>query len=70
MEIYANDVKCSHGTSTGKIDENALFYLNARGIGKDTARKMLLESFAGEVIEKIQFEPLREKILGLFESSI
>ncbi len=70
LEIYANDVKCSHGTSTGKIDENALFYLNARGIGKDTARKMLLESFAGEVIEKIQFEPLREKILGLFESSI
>lgn len=70
LEIYANDVKCSHGTSTGKIDENAMFYLNARGIGKESARKMLLESFALEVINKIEFEPLKTKITWLFENSI
>lgn len=70
LEIYANDVKCSHGTSTGKIDENALFYLNARGIGKETARKMLLSSFAQEVIGKIEVESLRDKITQLFENKI
>jgi Fe-S cluster assembly protein SufD len=70
LEIYADDVKCSHGTSTGKIDENALFYLNARGIGKESARKLLLASFAQEVINKIEVDSLREKITGLFESKI
>jgi Fe-S cluster assembly protein SufD len=70
LEIYANDVKCSHGTSTGKVDENALFYLNARGIGKDSARRLLLNSFALEVIDKIEVESLREKITTLFETRI
>jgi Fe-S cluster assembly protein SufD len=60
LEIYANDVKCSHGTSTGKIDENALFYLKARGIGEESARKLLLNAFALEVIEKIEIESLKE----------
>lgn len=70
LEIYANDVKCSHGTSTGKIDENALFYLNARGIGKDSARKLLLNSFAMEVIDKIEVDSLREKITSLFGNEL
>lgn len=70
LEIYADDVKCSHGTSTGKIDENALFYLNARGIGKESARKMLLSSFAQAVISKIEVDSLREKITALFENEI
>jgi Fe-S cluster assembly protein SufD len=59
LEIYANDVKCSHGTSTGKIDENALFYLKARGVGDESARKLLLAAFANEVLDKIQIESLR-----------
>jgi Fe-S cluster assembly protein SufD len=59
LEIYANDVKCSHGTSTGKIDENALFYLKARGIGEESARKLLLAAFANEVVDKIQIESLK-----------
>lgn len=59
LEIYANDVKCSHGTSTGKIDENALFYLKARGIGEENARKLLLAAFANEVVDKIEIESLR-----------
>jgi Fe-S cluster assembly protein SufD len=70
LEIYADDVKCSHGTSTGKIDESALFYLNARGIGKDSARKLLLASFALEVINKIEIESLREKVTQLFENEM
>lgn len=67
LEIYADDVKCSHGTSTGKIDESAMFYLNARGISRDAANKILLNAFAGEVINKIEHEELRnlvEKKLG------
>ncbi len=70
LEIYADDVKCSHGTSTGKIDEGAMFYLNARGIGKESAKKMLLSSFAQEVIDKIQVTSLREKITTLFDNKI
>lgn len=70
LEIYADDVKCSHGTSTGKIDENAMFYLNARGIGKESARKLLLASFAQEVIHKMEVDSLREKITALFENKI
>jgi Fe-S cluster assembly protein SufD len=68
LEIYANDVKCSHGTSTGRIDETAVFYLKSRGIGEESARKMLLSSFAGEVIEKIEVVALREKIASFFEN--
>lgn len=62
LEIYANDVKCSHGTSTGKIDENALFYLKARGIGEESARKLLLHAFAQEVVDKIEIESLRSYV--------
>lgn len=67
LEIYADDVKCSHGTSTGKIDESAMFYLNARGIGKEAAKQILLNAFAEEVIGKIEHDELRahvEKRLG------
>lgn len=70
LEIYANDVKCSHGTSTGKIDGNAMFYLNARGIGKESAKKLLLASFALEVIDKIEVDSLREKVAALFENEV
>jgi len=67
LEIYANDVKCSHGTSTGKIDPNHLFYLRARGLGQESARKLLLASFAQEVIDKIADEGVKEKAVSLFE---
>lgn len=70
LEIYANDVKCSHGTSTGKIDENALFYLKARGIGEQSAKKILLNSFAQEVIHTIEIDQLREKISMLYENGL
>ena len=70
LEIYANDVKCSHGTSTGKIDENALFYLKARGIGKESARKLLLQAFAHEVICQLKNETIKEIVTELFEQSV
>ncbi|MBK9284253.1 MAG: Fe-S cluster assembly protein SufD [Sphingobacteriaceae bacterium] len=62
LEIYADDVKCSHGTSTGKIDTEALFYLNARGINNDSANKLLLNAFALEVLEKISIENVKEEL--------
>jgi Fe-S cluster assembly protein SufD len=54
LEIWADDVKCSHGCTTGQLDEEALFYLQTRGIIKDTARAMVLYAFAGEVLESIK----------------
>jgi Fe-S cluster assembly protein SufD len=70
LEIYANDVKCSHGTSTGKVDENALFYLKARGIGEESARKLLLQAFAHEVIDQLKNETIKEKVSELFQESL
>jgi Fe-S cluster assembly protein SufD len=70
LEIYADDVKCSHGTSTGKVDDAALFYLKARGIGDESARKLLLQAFAQEVIDKIEVEELKEKVIRLFEKTL
>jgi Fe-S cluster assembly protein SufD len=60
LEIWADDVKCSHGCTTGQLDEEALFYLQSRGINKDTARAMMLYAFAGELIEKIKNPLIRE----------
>lgn len=65
LEIYADDVKCSHGSTTGQLDENALFYLQSRGISKDKAKKLLVYAFAGELIESINNEKLKELLLKL-----
>ncbi len=59
LEIYADDVKCSHGCTIGQFDKEALFYLQARGIRLETAKKVLMEAFAGEVLNHIQLEPVR-----------
>ena len=50
LEIYADDVQCAHGSTTGKVDEEALFYLRSRGIGYEAARKMLILSFLHEAV--------------------
>lgn len=70
LEIYADDVKCSHGTSTGKVDENALFYLKARGIGEEKARTLLLQAFAQELTDKIELDELKERVTALFEKAL
>ena len=56
LEIYADDVKCSHGSTTGQLDENAVFYLRARGISEASARQLMVGAFVGEVLEKIENE--------------
>lgn len=65
LEIFADDVKCTHGATTGQIDEDALFYLRARGIGEHSARALLNIAFAGEVLNNIKNETLRENLLNL-----
>lgn len=59
LEIFADDVKCSHGTTTGQFDEEAIFYLQARGISKNTAKQMLVEAFMDEVYNEIENESIR-----------
>ena len=62
LEIYADDVKCSHGSTTGQLDEEALFYLRARGLSEESARKMLIGAFAADAFEKIENEALLSTI--------
>jgi len=62
LEIYADDVKCSHGTTVGQIEPEKLFYLRSRGISASMARQMLCLGFAGEIIDSIGPEPLREYV--------
>jgi Fe-S cluster assembly protein SufD len=62
LEIYADDVKCTHGATIGQLNDESIFYLRSRGIGTDTARQMLIHAFAGEIIERIKCEPAREVI--------
>jgi Fe-S cluster assembly protein SufD len=59
LEIYADDVKCSHGATTGQLDAEALFYLRSRGLNERQARALLLMAFARDVVEKVEIEPLR-----------
>lgn len=62
LEIYADDVKCSHGSTTGQIDEEAIFYLQSRGISKRGAMKLMINAFAKDALERISIEPLQEYI--------
>jgi Fe-S cluster assembly protein SufD len=62
LQIYADDVKCSHGSATGQLDEEALFYLRSRGLGKAEAREVLVYAFAGEMVGRVPQGYLREPI--------
>ena len=70
LEIYADDVKCNHGATVGQLDENAMFYLNARGISPEKARMLLLHAFVGEVIAKINVENIAIKINDLVKKRL
>lgn len=70
LEIYADDVKCSHGSTVGQLDDNALFYMQQRGIPADEARHLLMYAFAGEVIENIKIEALRDRLHMLVEKRL
>jgi Fe-S cluster assembly protein SufD len=63
LEIYADDVKCSHGTTTGQLDEAAVFYLKARGIGEENARRLLTNAFLSDVLEEVKHAAVRDFVL-------
>lgn len=65
LEIFADDVKCSHGCTVGQLDEEALFYLRARGIPKAAAEVLLLEAYAADILAQIKPEPLRNHVAEL-----
>jgi len=65
LEIFADDVKCTHGATVGQLDEMALFYMKSRGIGVDRSRALLTYAFAAEVLELIELEPLKVALEAL-----
>lgn len=65
LEIYADDVKCSHGATIGQLDEEALFYLKSRGICERNARALLMYAFANEVVNFVEIDSLRERLLDM-----
>jgi Fe-S cluster assembly protein SufD len=70
LEIYADDVKCSHGATIGQLDESALFYMRQRGIPEREARLLLMFAFTADVIENIRIEPLKDRIKMLVEKRL
>lgn len=70
LEIYADDVKCSHGATTGQLDQNALFYMQSRGIPRHEARLLMLYAFAHEVIDSIEVKPLKDRITDLVDKRL
>ena len=70
LEIFADDVKCTHGAAVGQLDEEAMFYLQARGLTRSEARDMLLHAFAGEVLDGLKIPELRQQIEQTFFSAL
>lgn len=62
LEIFADDVKCTHGATVGHLDEEQLFYLRSRGIGEETAKDILTFAFASDIINRVHVEPLRSQL--------
>ena len=62
LEIYADDVKCTHGATIGQLNPESIFYLRARGIGADNARRMLIHAFAGEIIARVKHDSVRGEL--------
>jgi|SRR5579859_2573563 len=70
LEIYADDVKCTHGATIGQIEENALFYLRSRGIDETSARKLLLFAFASECLDRMKDGPVKTQVEGLINRNL
>jgi feS assembly protein sufD len=67
LEIYADDVKCAHGSTVGQLNDDALFYMRQRGINEKEAKLLLEVAFINEVIDKMNLEPLRQRLHQLVE---
>ena len=70
LEIYADDVKATHGASTGQLDESALFYMQQRGISKEKARQLLVNAFMKDVLNTISDETLRKQLLNSIDGIV
>ena len=70
LEIFADDVKCTHGAAIGQLDEDAMFYLRARGVAEIDARSMLIHAFAGQVLEGIKVDAVREKVQQVMDEKL
>jgi Fe-S cluster assembly protein SufD len=70
LEIFADDVKCSHGCTIGRLDDEGLFYLQSRGIPEKIAQSLLLHGFAIDVLDKIQLEPIRNYVNKLIDERL
>jgi Fe-S cluster assembly protein SufD len=70
LEIFADDVKCTHGAAVGQLDDDAMFYLRARGIPAAEARHLLVHAFAGEVLDTVRAVPVRERAMRLMETKL
>jgi Fe-S cluster assembly protein SufD len=64
LEILADDVRCTHGSTIGRLDEDALFYLRSRGLDRKAAESLLIYAFASEMVQRITVAPLRDRIDG------
>ncbi|MGB1730249.1 MAG: SufD family Fe-S cluster assembly protein, partial [Crocinitomicaceae bacterium] len=67
LEIYADDVKCSHGSTTGQLDEEAVFYLRSRGLSEKAAKELLVKAFLGEVLEEVEHAEVRSYVENQIE---
>ncbi|MEY2408403.1 MAG: Fe-S cluster assembly protein SufD [Verrucomicrobiota bacterium] len=65
LEIYADDVKCTHGATIGQLNEESIYYLRSRGIGLENARRMLIHAFAGEIIDRVKHDAMRDELDAL-----
>lgn len=65
LEIYADDVKCTHGATVGQLDDKAMFYLRTRGIDEENARRLLMRAYVGEIIEKISDKDIRNEMMNI-----
>jgi Fe-S cluster assembly protein SufD len=70
LEIYADDVKCSHGATVGQLDEEPLFYLRARGISEEKAKGLLVMAFAQDILDHIKIEPLKEHLISVLSEKL
>jgi Fe-S cluster assembly protein SufD len=70
LEIWADDVKCSHAATAGQLDAEQIFYLRSRGIAEALARDILTDAFAGEIVDRIELAPLRERVRALLRDRL
>ncbi len=70
LEIYADDVRCTHGVAVGQLDAESLFYLQSRGINQADAKQLLVHAFANEIIDRVELTPLRDKLRNMLEQQL